>query len=410
MVIRVQVPDFAGTIQKAGQGFRDQRNFNQLRQDKIAADEVDAAKLKGAEAHKRYAKLQQELRVGYTKMESIRASSPDEESANANTRELTKYLAGVTDKTDNMGLDLGLEPTMRQELNIAAQSRWGGQLSADKGSLASSEAITTARANQESGLPEVVGQNASAQSLAQEIANQSSGLPQLAGQNAGIREQSKLNELPPKTRERTKDSRGVEYYLDGTPVLQEDEARVDAAGALELADKNTKAALRASTLTTDAQNVVGAAKNAMDLISWGSTGRVGQVIALLKTDTDAQSLRLALETVEANLALTKLEQIRAASVDGSSGLGQLSDKEFSALQAAFANLSANQDPESLRRQLTVILEGYNKILGRYGEGYDESQDPRADEYWAAQEKKGNSRPGSQSQADITLNNDDDSKY
>jgi hypothetical protein len=148
----------------------------------------------------------------------------------------------------------------------------------------------------------------------------------------------------------------------------------------------------------------------MNLISWGSTGRVGQVTAWLNTDTDAQTLRLALETVEANLALTKLEQIRAAAVDGSSGLGQLSDKEFAALKASFANLSANQRAESLKAELTVILEGYNKLLGRYGAEYDESKDPRADEYWAAQEKLGNSRPTSQSQPDIDLNNDDDSKY
>jgi hypothetical protein len=200
MVTKIQVPDIAGTIQRAGQGFRDQRNLNRERQDKIASDEVDAAKLEGVEARTRHGNLRKELLTGFEKLAAMRANAPDAQSAQETTKVFSQHLATVAAKVDSMAQGIGEEPDeMMQGLIAASQSPHGGTLGANSGRLAALTAnaqtagtdfgsIGTGAGVQRNALvgatdQEGEGVAASNQAAAQEVANRANNLAGITGEN-----------------------------------------------------------------------------------------------------------------------------------------------------------------------------------------------------------------------------------
>ena len=429
MVTRIQVPDIAGTIQRAGEGFRDQRNINRARADQSEARKVDAAKLEGEQAHARYAELSKELTEGYKKLEAMRAAAPNPEAAAAQTRQLSTYLSTIAAKTDVMGGRLGYEPERLSSLfDISSQSPDGSMLSSGQGSIAADQANANALRGQELGTGQVVGANEAQRTAAnvgglaargvpvqqgvnaadqananalrgqelgtgqvvganealQTAANAStlgaSNAPEQIGANAARQANSKNENLIRSGAERKiiKDADGLQRDADtGEYIFGDVAERFEAERLLEAKDTQAKDDLRISSMATNALNVVSAAKEAMSTVGTFTTGRTGQVIALVYPGSDAGQLRQAVTTVKANLAFDKLALMREASTNGSSGLGQLNKFEYAALEAALANLNTEADPERLRQELQVVLTHYNTLLGRFGEGYDESKDPRA---------------------------------
>jgi hypothetical protein len=59
------------------------------------------------------------------------------------------------------------------------------------------------------------------------------------------------------------------------------------------------------------------------------------------------------ETIEANLAFSELQEMRAASPTGGA-LGQVSERELTFLKSAVKNLDQGQSPDQMRRNLQEL--------------------------------------------------------
>lgn len=113
---------------------------------------------------------------------------------------------------------------------------------------------------------------------------------------------------------------------------------------------------------------------AKDLLAngWGTTGWSGKLSENFPSSSGAQ-LKKRIDTIKANLAFDKLQQMRASSPTGGA-LGAVSDKENQMLQSALANLDTFQDPEQLKRGLEKVEKTYLQIVhhgigrGAAGEG------------------------------------------
>lgn len=88
------------------------------------------------------------------------------------------------------------------------------------------------------------------------------------------------------------------------------------------------------------------------LIGTGSSG--GYYLGELLPETDANEVAETLETLKAQEIMSSLQNLRAASKDGSSGLGQVTEKELRALEKLRVNLSTKQRPENIQKSLSEI--------------------------------------------------------
>jgi len=93
-----------------------------------------------------------------------------------------------------------------------------------------------------------------------------------------------------------------------------------------------------------------------------TTGYGGQ--KLMNTGgTAANDLRATLETIKANVAFDKLQQMRASSPTGGA-LGAVSDKEMSLLSAALTSLDQTQSAEQLTQNLDNLEQIYKVIIDK----------------------------------------------
>lgn len=136
----------------------------------------------------------------------------------------------------------------------------------------------------------------------------------------------------------------------GRLALAEDEAGQKQAQQAEAASR-----VREVRLQT-AQNMRQALSGASDLVS--SAGRISAMNPL--SGQSRANLQSYLDTLKANLTFDKLNEMKAASAGGSSGLGALSDNEANLLGSAVASLSIDQSPKQLRDALSNI----ERLVGR----------------------------------------------
>lgn len=93
----------------------------------------------------------------------------------------------------------------------------------------------------------------------------------------------------------------------------------------------------------------------------GSTAGVGGAIMSKLPGSEAVDLQENLLTIKANIGFNELSQMRKDSPTGGA-LGQVSDMENKALQAARASLEQRQSPGQLRKNLVKIKDSYDRWL------------------------------------------------
>ncbi len=113
----------------------------------------------------------------------------------------------------------------------------------------------------------------------------------------------------------------------------------------------------------DAQNVLAAIDNAKKLISWNTTGLVGQRLGEYG-GTDAYDLRAALNTVKSSIGFDRLQRMREASKSGGA-LGAISERELDLLQSTIASIDANQTGPQLANSLDRVQAQYKKAMKAY---------------------------------------------
>jgi len=103
-------------------------------------------------------------------------------------------------------------------------------------------------------------------------------------------------------------------------------------------------------------------EEAKPLIRWGTTGNVGRVTSALFKSSDASKLNQWLDPVRRQQILTTLQEMRAMSATGASGLGNTNTAEIQALEQSVANLDpGNSDPQVLLTQIEEIKRNYDRV-------------------------------------------------
>ena len=114
------------------------------------------------------------------------------------------------------------------------------------------------------------------------------------------------------------------------------------------------------------------AAEAKGMTSLWSAGLGGQVLRYVG-GTGATDLQSKLSTLRAYAGFDSLAQMRDASADGSSGLGQLTREEMTLLQDAWTALDTSQSPEQLKdnidRFVTQVEESWARVRIEYEKDY-----------------------------------------
>ena len=155
---------------------------------------------------------------------------------------------------------------------------------------------------------------------------------------------------------------------NGNPVFQQGSAaQINSLKAQQLqqkidreADKtakeNQQEAQKTDLQTDGIDNVLHEIDSAIDEAGFFSTGIFGAATDSIP-QTPAFNLKKRVETIQANIGFDKLQQMRDASPTGGA-LGQVSERELSALQAVIANLDPAQGDER-------FIENMNKAKLHY---------------------------------------------
>ena len=99
--------------------------------------------------------------------------------------------------------------------------------------------------------------------------------------------------------------------------------------------------------------------------------------------TEQYNSKATIDTLLAEFGLSELSNLRNSSVNGSSGLGQLTERERQVLERRLGNLKAGQTPEKLREEISLIMDsllrirdGANKEMTKAEWMFGEPTDPR----------------------------------
>jgi hypothetical protein len=129
--------------------------------------------------------------------------------------------------------------------------------------------------------------------------------------------------------------------------------------ATERTAEAEKVAGTAKTKKTTSNIMTAKADEAIGILgedAWGTpvTGITGALFGAAP-GSRRRDLEAALDTVKANLAFDKLQEMRANSPTGGA-LGNVSDTELKLLASTFASMDVNQSPEALKANLTLIRD------------------------------------------------------
>ena len=93
-----------------------------------------------------------------------------------------------------------------------------------------------------------------------------------------------------------------------------------------------------------------------------TSGYSGKIVAFLDPTSDAAALKRKAHTLKSQAILTTLAQMRELAANNASGLGNTNEREIITLETDLANLDPDQDPEELRKALTVVTDKYTKVM------------------------------------------------
>jgi hypothetical protein len=144
----------------------------------------------------------------------------------------------------------------------------------------------------------------------------------------------------------------VPFPVSGAP-------RREAESAVSAYNQSKQNVLRKS------DNVIGAVDRVLTSIADGKTDTgVGAALGFVP-GTTWWNQRMNVETIRANLGFGELQSLRAAAANGASGLGQLTERELSRLEALSGNLSLASTKEQFVSVLNEIREFYASVKNQY---------------------------------------------
>jgi hypothetical protein len=177
------------------------------------------------------------------------------------------------------------------------------------------------------------------------------------------------------------DEESAKYLANtGLPMDQLAEMwRKDKTYVKEEAHKQVTNQRRWRKIVTDTGRSVRQAQQVFKDVGIWTTGPIGVLLAKLP-GTPAADVEKAVETLMANIAFTTMEQLKMASEQGATGLGQVQIREFEALQNSIGNLKQAQSPAAMRRGLAEVMMFYErqKVIARDPAKFDAMTD---DEYY-----------------------------
>ena len=112
-------------------------------------------------------------------------------------------------------------------------------------------------------------------------------------------------------------------------------------------------------------NAVGVADRLIDALENNKvdTGVTGIVLSFVPGTNEA-NLAADIDTLLANLGISSLQEMRAASANGASGFGQLTERELSRLEAQVRNLTRTQDRAQLVDNLKVVRSEFERVANK----------------------------------------------
>jgi hypothetical protein len=123
----------------------------------------------------------------------------------------------------------------------------------------------------------------------------------------------------------------------------------------------------AAAYTEERQHRVGAAaKEALDMVDWTTTGPAGLLTFI--PGLPPANFQAKLDTLKANIGFQELNEMRAASKTGGA-LGQVAVEELHMLQSVLGSLKQTQSPDQLRQTLQNIIartEAWEATKQKYG--------------------------------------------
>ncbi len=129
------------------------------------------------------------------------------------------------------------------------------------------------------------------------------------------------------------------------------------------AEQTAEAAAKVQGASAEAyktNNILNTIDTAINQVG-GSTAGLGGAVMSQIPGSEAVDLQENLLTIKANIGFNELSQMRKDSPTGGA-LGQVSDMENKALQAARASLEQRQSPDQLRTNLNKIKDSYDRWL------------------------------------------------
>jgi hypothetical protein len=153
----------------------------------------------------------------------------------------------------------------------------------------------------------------------------------------------------------------------GKPSLIYSGGRWMALKDFDLQQEATKARGRVNSQegrVNTAQNMLGTIREAKGLVGPFSTGFLGPAVKEIG-GTNAANLDTKVDTMKANLAFDRLQEMRDNSPTGGA-VGNVTERELDLLASTVASLKQKQSPEEFRNSLEKIERHYTDIRNRLG--------------------------------------------
>jgi hypothetical protein len=76
-----------------------------------------------------------------------------------------------------------------------------------------------------------------------------------------------------------------------------------------------------------------------------------------------QAREATIDTIKSSIALEGMQQLKRESPTGSTGFGQLSNKELGVLENRIANLASSQNADAFKKNLQAVMDSYRRTRG-----------------------------------------------
>jgi hypothetical protein len=121
----------------------------------------------------------------------------------------------------------------------------------------------------------------------------------------------------------------------------------------------------AGRVINSSENTVAVADKILDALVSGKaeTGIPGIVLSLIP-ETDEANIASSLDTLLSNLGIGELEAMRAASANGASGFGQLTERELQRLEARIRSLSQRQSRAQQIENISFIRNAFADMANK----------------------------------------------